>query len=428
MNVGIPNINDTKQLNLFPKSIQKKINWFAFFLAFPAINILSNSITFYLFIAIIYQTGPFWKKDFKGRILFFLFILIVIISTIFAPYQKLVEHPGFLKSFQMTIQYSYWILIATFFITKRNKINITEVSKWLFFGTVMTILGYYIFPIKIGSDFLGISFTQARNFYVFILFCTVPLCFIYIKKKYSRNIQIAFLFFFLAAWLLSNGRSGAVIGIIEILLISILLFPIFAKSLRFMLIPFICLYVLFQNQDVQVYLDSVANKVEQVSPRFASLLRSEGEGDLTQDKSWLIRKLMIDKGVSIVREYPFFGIGPGNFKYYGDELKTLRKYKRLSNYDESHYNKKSAHNSYIQLITDFGIIGFSIFILIILFPLLYFLKLLIRNKLTFYHVSLISLIGICIHFYAVSAITGAIPWLIIGLSWSSMKNISEKQI
>ena len=61
-------------------SIQKLINLFVFFLAFPALNILGNSITFYIFILILFKVGSYWKKRFTGKKLFFLSI-IVLFST-----------------------------------------------------------------------------------------------------------------------------------------------------------------------------------------------------------------------------------------------------------------------------------------------------------------------------------------------------------
>ena len=68
---------------------QNLINWFVFFLAFPALSILGNSITFYIFIAIVIKVGSFWKKKFKGKALFLSFVSVIIVSTILAPYSKM---------------------------------------------------------------------------------------------------------------------------------------------------------------------------------------------------------------------------------------------------------------------------------------------------------------------------------------------------
>ncbi|QLH46665.1 MAG: hypothetical protein HWD58_14180 [Bacteroidota bacterium] len=71
------------------------------------------------------------------------------------------------------------------------------------------------------------------------------------------------------------------------------------------------------------------------------------------------------------------------------------------------------------MLSEFGIIGLTIFIILLLIPLLFLVRLLFNNNFKIYHLPLISLLGMSIHFYAISAITGAVPWMVLGLAIAS---------
>ena len=163
-----------------------------------------------------------------------------------------------------------------------------------------------------------------------------------------------------------------------------------------------------------------ADQVSVINPRLASLIRGEEgdkDGDLTFDKSWLLRILMVQKGIEIVKEYPVLGIGPNNFSTYDAKLEGLAEIERLGNRDKEFMNSRSAHNSYVQIMSEFGLLGFT-FVLIILFvPILFFLKKFATTNLQQQDLFLISIIGAGMHFYAINTITGAIAWMFIGLAW-----------
>ena len=94
---------------------QNVLNWFVFFLAFPAAEILGNSITFYLFIFIALRIGIFWTSSFKGKTFLLLFLLTALISTISALFMP--RHPGIFAAIKILIQYVYWVMVGLFFIS-----------------------------------------------------------------------------------------------------------------------------------------------------------------------------------------------------------------------------------------------------------------------------------------------------------------------
>ncbi len=403
----------------FSNKVQKKINLFAFFIAFPFLSILGNSVTFYIFLSIVISIGPFWNKYFNGKYLFFGFLLLGILSTLFSPVIGEQQDLGFIL---ILIQYVYWIVMASFFIIFRRKIDFIQMSKWIFIGTMAFILFYFLFPLKINNPVISIIFRPGRNTFVFNLLCCIPLSFVYIAQRWKNWKQYFFLFFFVLAMLLTNGRSGAIIILIQVVLILSVLKPTFRRVGKVLAILFFMLFSVLQNTNSQIYLDTLATELEPVNPRVAALLRSEGDGDLEQDKSWLIRKLMIDKGFEIIEKYPFIGIGPNNFTNYRAELSSFSSYSRLKGSSYQRFSlSTSAHNSYLQVAVEFGIIGFVIFLCIYLPPLFLFFKLFIKEQLSLYHLALVSLIGMAIHFYAISAFIGALPWFVLGICWSYLQ-------
>jgi O-antigen ligase len=222
----------------------------------------------------------------------------------------------------------------------------------------------------------------------------------------------------MVALLLTNGRSGAIIIMLESIFVFILFNPGLLKFLKVLLAPIILLVLFVQSDAVQPYMESFAEQVEPLSPRLASLILGEEEGDLSQDKSWLHRKLMIDKSLEIFEEFPLLGIGATNFSKFDSELGTFDEdqYSRLGNHDRDWYNNRSAHNTYVQILSEFGAIGLAIFLILLLIPLTHLIKLLFNNEFKIHHLPLISLMGMSIHFYAISTITGAVPWMILGLA------------
>jgi O-antigen ligase len=400
---------------MFPSSIQNKVNWFVFFLAFPAIDVLSFSITFYFFLVLIIQCGFFWNKFYPGKHLFIGFLIAGTLSTIFTPVSEVFENLNFIK---MLIQFYYWIGVASFFIIYFHLIDLKALSKWVLYGLVTYTIAFYFIGINTESSLLSITCTPGRNAYVFVVLACAPISFFFLQDQ-KWTLKLFFAVFLLTAMLASNGRAGSIIILIELLIVSMIIFPIHSRISGLLIPFFLFLFILTQSAFFEVYKYSIAAQVEPINPRFSSLIRGEGEGDLERDKSWLIRKLMIDKGEEIFYKYPFLGVGPANFKNYRAELKTFTKYDYLQNAGSKTFQMNtSPHNTYLQALSEFGLFGSLFFLIILVKPLWFMLRSLFKNKLTVWHLFLASLLGMCIHFYVISSLTGALPWFIIGLSWA----------
>ena len=397
--------------------IQKKLNIFAFFIFFPSIYLLGNSITFYLFISILITSGKFWDKKYSLKNELFLLLIVIYVSTIFAPQEGLERHRGFFSSFLILVQYTYWILIAIFFILYSKYLDIYSFGKWCFYGVLASSICFYFVQYKLNTGFFTIELNQTRNAFVFTLLTGIPISFFYLINRF-KGIKL-FLFFpgFFFALLLTNGRSAAIVGFIEILLLAGIVYKSQIKLILSLVVPLIGLIIFSQTFQSEPIEEIVASKLELFNPRIAELLRGEGEGDLNEDRSWLHRKLMIEKGFEIFSLHPIIGIGANNFKYFDSSLKSLDDYVRLNYESKDFYNRRSSHNSYIQILAELGILGLILFTIIFIRPIRY-----IRSSTFFqrdfssFYLSLISLISMLIHFYSISSITGTLPWLIFGLA------------
>ena len=400
----------------YSKLTQKALNWFVFFLAFPAIDLLGNSITFYLFIFISFRIGNYWSSTFKGKTFLLLFLLAAFISTISAP--PMLRHPGFFASVKILIQYIYWVMVGLFFISQKKRIDLIQISKWIFYGIFAGTFCFYFSNISFGGAALEISLGQSRNTFVFNLLCTIPISFYYIINAWGKKKAAWFIPIYMMIMLFTGGRSGAVLIILQMLLVASIIYPSVQRTAKIMIPIFGILYIVSQSASTQIYLDILADQVETINPRFANLLRGEEDGDLTSDKSWLVRKLMVDKGIEIFKEFPIRGIGPNNFDYFDSKLATYNTYDRLSGASIEFLNSRSAHNSYVQLLAEMGLPGIVLMLSMLFIPLVFFFKKFFISTLTLQYLPHVSLLGISMHFYAISAFTGAIAWIIIGLSWS----------
>ncbi|MCW3093140.1 MAG: O-antigen polymerase [Ferruginibacter sp.] len=412
--------NEGLAIKPFSKITQKILNWFVFFLAFPSVELFGNSITFYLFIAIGLRIGSFWTGVFRGKTLLGLFLILAFVSTISAPYMR--RNPGFFDNVKILVQYVYWIFVSFFFINQRKRIDFLQLSKWIFFGAITAIVGFYFYAIKFSTPIISIRLAPSRNDFVFNLLCTIPISFYYILQAWNRKKGVLLVPFFLVVMLLTGGRSGAVLIILELILVLTIIYPALQKLAR--IVTPVCglLFILSQTDLSQVYLNSLADEVESLNPRFANLLRGVDEGDLSFDKSWLERKLMVEKGLEIFKEYPIRGIGPNNFYYFDSKLSSFYEFDRLGGDTIEYYNSRSAHNSYIQVLSEMGILGLSILIGLIIVPLFFFFRKFFSGKMDLQFLPFVSLLGISMHLYAITALTGANSWMIIGLSWGVLNS------
>jgi hypothetical protein len=413
INLNQPSLNN--------KIIQFLLNWIAFFIAFPVLDVLGNSIYFYFLVILLFYTlkvkGTLFRLNLFSLTLFLLFI-IGLISSIFHP--ELGRHVSFFSKFMSVFKYGYWFCISIYFVTWFKEINFYLLSKYISIGLVLHILTFYFLPIKFDLILVSFSTIVNRNSLVFnvITFSGFLAYYLYIKHG-SKSVFWGSMFI-LFSMLFSGGRAGSILGVLLLFLNTSLLSKTINLGLKSFVLVFMFVYMFFTANNETIYnlTSPFATYFEKINPRVANLLQGNEDGDLTNDKSWLLRELMVDKTFEILGNYPFIGVGWGNFSNYYANLDEMnyKEYERLSHQNNEYLNTRSAHNSYASFAAETGILGF-VLLLIILVPLTFFTiyNYIFNNNMKIMFFVSISFIGMLIHMYAITAITGTNFWFILGI-------------
>ncbi|HUG81626.1 MAG TPA: O-antigen ligase family protein [Bryobacterales bacterium] len=75
---------------------------------------------------------------------------------------------------------------------------------------------------------------------------------------------------------------------------------------------------------------------------------------LDRDKSYAVRSLMVSKALRLFESSPWFGAGVGQFRV---ETVDLELPLVLSTFAASRYQRRSAHNAYLGLLAESGVVG-----------------------------------------------------------------------
>lgn len=411
-----------------PPNIQKLWNWFAFFLAFPILDVFGLSVTFFIFLGIVAQYDSqnykLIRADSRNK-WFWLFLLSSFISSLFHP--PLMNDVGVLTTLRDIIQFSYWIILALVVKSNYALIDWNQISKYILIGLLLLTFTFYFIPLKFTSLPVTVNFDQSRNGVVFNVLNFLPLIFLHLQSSKLKPYTWFFLMIFVLGILFSNGRAGFILIIFQMLLIGSIVFKRFKLFYRFGVISFAMLSLVWIKLENSPFMERLAQQVETVNPRAASLISKSGnEGDLEMDKSWLIRELMVEKAVEISKIYPLFGIGIFNFTNYDAKLLGLHGVQRLSALSRNFYNSRSAHNSYAQHLAEGGYVGLGLLIIILWIAVRPALKKILFGGFVIDDLPLICILTLSIYFYVISSLTGSGTWFLIGLAHAFNTKSSAK--
>jgi O-antigen ligase len=322
---------------------------------------------------------------------------------------------------KLSLQVLYWISIVMFIQTHGPKMNFCLVCKYLTIGTWIVVAQFFFFNF-VGD--LPLILTGSRNSVVFTILALTPFHAYYFEKRLGSKFLLLYLIFCIMVMLATEGRAGAVLMLLESLLIgSILVHQRLKIVAKLMFMALLGLFLILYNKENSAIL---ANNVRQISPRVAEFIEGQGQaGNLTKDESWLTRRLMIEKGKEIIEKHPLYGVGLMNFSFYEAKLTSLWQKEYAPLQDEvnpsKHFNKASAHNSYLQIWAETGYIGLISLLLFLAFPLAFFFRKFIFGSLGLEDLPLISLCCVCLHFYVISIITSALSWLVFGFAYAAYR-------
>lgn len=275
---------------------------------------------------------------------FILFLLALVISSLMS-YFVLPSLNAVSRTFQLVV--FYFILINVVNSKERLLIIIISIIIFDIVNSFMVLTQYKIGLFRV----LGLS----RNPTALAMIATYSMIFgvmFFLKtKKYSYKIFFVLLIISsIIKVVLTQSRAGFVS-----LLLVIGSYIIFSKNkiLLMFLIIILISSILYIVPDI--YFTRINRFIETVKGYLF-------EGEEVQD----IRRSIYSIAMKVFKKHPVFGIGPANFmsyiKHIRPELWTL-KFKVLA-----------VHSLYISLLVESGIIGLSLFVMILLFILYYLIK------------------------------------------------------
>ncbi len=400
-----------KTIKIFPNvpfssNVNQSFFWYAFFMAFPTIIIFQNiSVYFFLYILLkLFISGNLKISISKGLQKTALFFSIGSVISTVGGY-LLGGDKNLNNSLAVLPNYIYWSFIIIFLIQYRNSLDYSKIFKGITIGLITSIILYFIFK-KIGIPGFFIINQLSQNFFAFLLICFTPISVYFISKKYGKAISFIFILFLSIIGFFSGSRTGSILVLTGALITFFSLGKINVS--RIILTTFVGLMILFFIQS-----EIGESIIYDMNPRTYDLIYNTEE-TFDTDRSYLVRRAMVDKGLYLFYKNPLSGIGLNNFSategtIEGDfEGAQYIIHKNLS-------TGKSAHNSYISILSEGGVFLTVPFVLLLITIILFSLRKFLSMP-AYYRPVFIGVLMMSVHLYFISAIVNVFAWFLLGLA------------
>ncbi|MDD3580664.1 MAG: O-antigen ligase family protein [Desulfobacca sp.] len=386
---------------------------FVAYTACPIIDVpgldLSLSALILLFIAIeIFLGGSLdWLAGYSGWImlagLFWLGILMSLVGNILFGDQTNID----VDNWKYVIRFAYWMLafLITIYVVSTTNLGpkIVQALIWAILLTSLFRWGEVIFFNKVGA-WVG-TITMTQNTYG-ILFSTYTPCILVPLVSSNRKKWLAALAALLV-WgaVVINGSRGSWISVSLGICLFMGMYAVAHPARIYRLVPLLLLPLVLGGALLlapQVYTEKVAERFDTFQ-------------QLDQDKSFQTRQLMIQKGWKMFLDSPVFGAGAGNFR---KEMVRLELSQVMRHVSQARLNRKSAHNSYLALLGETGLVGCLPFAMLILTLVIkgYQAVLALARREEFWGLGIyVGFLMMSLHLWALSGLTGTGTWVMYGL-------------
>ncbi|MFZ5447033.1 MAG: O-antigen ligase family protein [Thermodesulfobacteriota bacterium] len=388
---------------------------FVAYTACPIIEVpgldLSLSALILLFIAIeIFLSGSFgWVQQYSGWIIlagfFWLGILLSLVGNIF-----LGEGAAFdLDNWKQVLRYAYWMVafVTTIYVvsTARMGPRVVKAITWAILITALFRWGEAVLFGKVGAWTMGGLFALTQNMYGILFSTYAPCLLVPLVSREGRRWPAILAALIVWGAVAINGSRSSWIAVSLGIFVFMGLYAVAQPARMQRLLPLILLPVVLCGLlwlAPQVYTEKVAERFDTFH-------------HLEQDKSYNIRKLMIQKGWRMFLDSPLFGAGAGNFR---KEMVKLDIDKGTLSGSQKHFNKKSSHNSYIALLGETGLAGclpFGILLLLLVVKGHKAAMILSRQEETWALGIYVGFLMMSLHLWALSGLTGTGTWVMYGI-------------
>lgn len=385
------------------KNIDKYFYWLSFFMAFPGLLFLGQNLSLFILfplVVTITRFRPVIRLTTTLQWLALFFGIGSILSVANMPDN--ISEDAFSRAIGVLPNFLYWSFLVIFLVTHRDLINLNVVFRAIYWGLLSTLV-YYLFFVKILS-FIPIFRYITPNDFAFIMICFTPIA-IYHQLQKSKKSALVLLVIFVIVLLLEGRRAGMVLVFLGGIAV------LFSDKLSFGKVIFAAFLLAFLS--VAISTAPIKSFIYSANERIYDLIYNF-ENIQKEDRSYLTRVAMVNKGLAIFADYPYTGIGLNNFTNYHAEI--------IADFEGANYvihkhniNTMSAHNSYVSILAEGGLLLFLPFVLILAFCIIYFIFG-FRTIQDSYKPVFIAVIAMSIHLYFVSAIVNVYAWYLIGLA------------
>ena len=403
----------------FTPKINKLFFWYAFFMAFPNVVLVQNiSVFFFLFIVYRLIRSGYGILNFKTYIQKFALIFAIgaLASTIGSYSVGGAEQLS--RSLIVLPNYIYWAALIVFLIRFRNKLDFKIIFSGITYGLILSIIFFFFIKQVPIHKYFPVLKGMSQNSFAFLLICFTPIAVYYIKKTYSNLWTLFFIFIVVIVSFISGSRSGSVLVFVGSFLTYFLSGQFRIKNIILTAFAGLILFAFIVS-------DIGKSVVYSLNPETYDLIYSTQETFET-DLSYLTRVILVEKGLYLFFQNPLTGIGLNSFASTYGEIS--------GNFEGAEFavNKGfevgySAHNSYLSILTEGGLLLIIPFVLILLTLILHFI-LNVGKMPAFYRPVFIGVITMSVHLYFISAILNVYAWFLLALAAALTYREKEKNI
>lgn len=386
----------------------------AAYLVLPLVDVplmglsISAPIFFLIALQVFLKPPEPWLKRFQGWILLagliWLGVFTSIVGNGLLSGGVNIDREGWLT----IIRYAYWLLtfvVTAHFVSRGNMLErVSSLLGWAMFVLALARLFEASAWGKIGAWTDTRLLTQNNygfEFSMFFPFLLAPILTTHGGKRWFMVLRLLVA----GAALLINGSRGSWISVAAgILAFSLIYIWARPQKIGWSLLIITLSALVFLG--VQFAPTKIATAFGQ---RFATFQT------LDEDKSFAIRELMVQKGLRLFEESPLIGVGASRFT---KETTYLDIPHVLSYAPQSHFDVKSAHNSYIAFLAETGLAGSLPYVVLLLILGLGGMKSslkLVRQRQTWALSVYTAFLGMSIHMWSIASLTNTANWFIYGL-------------
>ena len=406
----------TDEMIKIPKSIIALWFIFTLYLVLPLVEVpllgLSISAPIFFFIALycILKPPQPWPTAIRKWIL--LAVLIwsgIVISTLINGLLR--SGSGMdAESWTLLIQNAFWLLtfvITAYFASRTNILERTaKLLGWAVFALALVRL-FEAFIWGAINTYESATRLLPQNSYGFLFSTFFPflLVSVFAIKGGNRFLPIMRVLITGFAVVINGSRSSWISVAAGIVFFALLLLFLRQRKVG-MTIFLLSLLVVSVIYGLNLLPEPFYLAINQRASTFQNL---------EQDKSYVFRELMVQKGLKLFEESPIIGVGASRFRKESVVLELSGVFKF---YEQSSFDRKSAHNSYVGFLAESGLIGSLPLLVLILMLAFNGLKAAVSHarREDLWAISVMaSFVGMSIHMWTISALAGTVTWFAYGL-------------